>query len=104
MRLELLYRAGLFEVASLLDAEPEEVAQVTGMSPLLARAIIHAAMRFDSLRRQGAARALFDRTRDTILLAREAHRASRSDPALLFAMRCAQQELTEALRQLKEMP
>ncbi len=95
-RLERLYCAGLFAIDTLVPADPIEVAQVTGMSVRLARSVIFAAGRFDLLRRQSAARTLLDRTRDAIALARE----PRPDPGLVYAMRCAHQELEQALSRL----
>lgn len=101
-RLERLYCAGLFSVACLIDADPVEVSQVTGMSQRLARSVIHAAQRFDLLRRHAAARALLDRTKDAIALAREARQSGREDPGTLHAMRTAKLELELALAELVE--
>ena len=96
-RLERLYCAGLFSVETLVSASPEEVAQVTGMTPLLARSVIHAAKEFDRRRRMVAARALLDRTRDAVALLQEAARHGRTDPGLLHAMRTARLELDQAM-------
>lgn len=99
-RLERLYCAGLFSVESLITAEPLEVAQVTGMTEILARSVIHAAKLFDRRRRQLAARALMDRTHDAIALAREARNAGREDPGMLHAMRTSLNELRHALNDM----
>jgi hypothetical protein len=99
-RLERLYCAGLFSVDSLINADPVEVAQVTGMSVLVGRSLIHAAELFDRQRRRVAARELLDRTHDVVALAKNAQATGRPAPGLHHAMQTALVELNLALNEL----
>ncbi|MED5370880.1 MAG: helix-hairpin-helix domain-containing protein [Myxococcota bacterium] len=99
-RLERLYLAGLLSVETLMDADPAEVAQVTGMSPRLVRSLIYAAQRFDKRRRMESARQLLDRCRDVVAIADALNENGQVAPDLLHAMLTARMELDAALTRL----
>lgn len=92
-RLERLYCAGLYTVEAVHDADPAEIAQVTGLPGPLAARVVEATRRFAEEERRHAARRLLENALEIRRLVSEGSCA----PELLRLTREALATLEEAL-------
>ncbi len=92
-RLERLYCAGLYTVESVVNADPEEVAQVTGLPPTLARRVVEATQTFATEERLRSARELNARATEVLTLMK----SGPQDPEILELTREALRALQAAL-------
>lgn len=103
-RLERLYCAGLFTVDALIDADPTEVSQATGLPSALATEVVDAAKQFAIERPRTAAVELSRRAvemREALLV----HRTrGQRDPEVDRAIHDALRELQVALQMLQAEP
>lgn len=95
-RLERLYCAGLFSVEMLHDADPIEVAHVTGLPGRLAEDVVDAARRFAEAERERCLSDLIRRAEETHRRLEKEVRSGRPDPQLVTAVRHALEELEAA--------
>lgn len=92
-RLERLYCAGLYSVDAVYHADPEEVAQVTGLPPELARRVVEATRRFADEEQLRSARELSQRAAQI----QRGIASGRLDPEVLSLAREALAALQAAL-------
>ncbi len=92
-RLERLYCAGLYTIESVVNAEPEEVAQVTGLPPALALRVVEATRAFAVEERHRSARELSARATEVLELLKN----GQQDPEILALTREALRALQLAL-------
>jgi len=99
-RLGRLYSAGLHSVATVANADPVEVALVTGLSQALSVEVVGAARRFAKSERTRCATELRDRARRLSRVLRGID--LEVDPSILDLARSAMSELEELIAGLEE--
>ncbi len=97
-RIERLYLAGLFTVESLVDADPVDVAQVSGVPRGVAAAVVDAAARFEEQWRHDVTLGLRRRTDEVRAVLRWIETTGRPDDQVLAAVKASIDELRAALR------
>lgn len=92
-RLERLYCAGLYTIESVVNSDPDEVAQVTGLPPKLAERVVEATRTFAAEDRLRSARELSARATEVLTLLK----TGAQDPEILALTRDALRALQAAL-------
>lgn len=97
-RLERLYLAGLFTVEALYEADPAEVAEVTGLPRDLASEVVQAAGRFEREWRHQVASDLRRRTDEVRAVLQWIESSGRPDAEVVQAVQATIEELRHALQ------
>lgn len=96
-RLERLYLAGLFTVEALFEADPDDVALVTGLPRGLSEEVVQAAARFERRWRHQVAEELRRRTDEVRAVLAWIESSGRQDEDVMDAVQASIEELRQAL-------
>lgn len=97
-RLQRLYAAGLYEAATLADADPDDTADVTGLPRKLAHDVVAASQRHREVQRQRLVHDLPSRLEEFSRVVSEVRRTG--DVGLLTAAKASYQEMLRILDDL----